>query len=260
MTSRERVRQILEFKIPDRIAIWDSLPDKTLKRWNKKETDFDFDIGKNKFRVFSSSCPFGMAADELTLQKLLEDIAKDPKGISSILKNNTDRIKKEFSRLKDEGTEFDGVWLLGDLAYNKGPLFSPEFYKKEIFPLHKELCSFFENFKLQTIYHSDGNIKGYIHTFIKAGFRALHPLQSGCGLDIEKLKKEYGKDIVFFGNIAISAFEAGRNNIEQEVKKKIDTAKQGGGYIYSADGPIPESVKLEDYQFALELIKKTGRY
>ncbi len=261
MNSKEIVRETLEFKIPDRIAVWDDLPEKTLKCWQKERQDFDFDITfekeeRNKFLVFRSSGPFGMAAEKKGLQKVLEDIARDPKQIESILKRNTDRIIENFENSKNNGFEFDGAWLWSDLAYKKGPLFSIDFYKKALFPLHRELCKFFDSLKLPVIYHSDGNIKEFIPFFIDAGFRSIHPLQVNCGCDVTELKKQYGKYIVFFGNISLKAFEDGRKEIESEITKKIEQLKENGGYIYSADGPISEAVSLETYTFALNLIKK----
>ena len=34
----------------------------------------------------------------------------------------------------------------------------------------------------------------------------------------------------------------------------------GGGYIYHSDHSVPNNVSLESYQYALELVRRYGRY
>jgi uroporphyrinogen decarboxylase len=66
--------------------------------------------------------------------------------------------------------------------------------------------------------------------------------------------------LVFLGNIDVRKLSGSRPEIEQEIAPKITAAKEGGGYIYHSDHSVPNSVSLENYRFALALVKQYGAY
>ncbi len=50
------------------------------------------------------------------------------------------------------------------------------------------------------MYHSDGAIFELIPEFIDMGIDILNPVQfTASGMDLSRLKKEFGKDMVFWG-------------------------------------------------------------
>ena len=46
--------------------------------------------------------------------------------------------------------------------------------------------------------------------------------------------------------------------IEEEIKRKITVAKEGGGYIYHSDHSVPKNVSFKQYKRVIELVKKYG--
>jgi uroporphyrinogen decarboxylase len=122
------------------------------------------------------------------------------------------------------------------------------------------VCYFFASWGIPTILHSDGNISRIIPLLIKAGFRALHPVQYSAGLDIRDLKREYKRDVVFFGNFDIGILAYPREILETFLIERLDACKGDGGYIFGFDGPLGPDAKFEDYQFVLETVKAHGRY
>jgi len=48
--------------------------------------------------------------------------------------------------------------------------------------------------------------------------------------------------------------------IEEEIKRKITVAKEGGGYIYHSDHSVPKNVSFKQYRRVIELAKKYGNY
>lgn len=295
MTSKERILATLRFELPDRIGVYDRLSDETIAKWREEgipseseyQDYFEYDIWafdlnptdsfqtqklqgaqkeryqkakeKNRFLTFSTSEPFQRATEKKGLQEFLTDMAARTREVSLLLGQNTTSILKDFEQIRQGGLEFDGVWLWGDLAYKDGPFFSPSTYRRQIYPLHKELCSYFNSLDLPVIFHSDGDLRPLIPDMIKAGIRALHPLESYC-MDIRNLKREFGKDLVLFGNISILALEKDKNEIESHIKEKLEIFLKEGGYIYSADGPIPPTVSLENYKFVLKVVREYGEY
>ena len=51
-----------------------------------------------------------------------------------------------------------------------------------------------------------------------------------------------------------------RDDVEEEVVSKIQAAMAVGGYIFGVDHSVPNDVPLENFRFAIELVKRYGRY
>ena len=287
MTSKERINRILNFQTPDRVGIKDLFWDETRDSWQKAldadlDDYFDYDIralgieesvddsgrlkkffsdkNKDRFLAMSFSEPFQRYVARYGLEPALENIAKEPKSVFKEFKEDLDNILSRAIDILDRGYEFDGLWLFGDLAHAQGTFFSPEFYKKYLFCFHKEICYFFASYGIPTILHSDGNIAGIIPLLIEAGFKALHPVQYSAGLDIGKLKREYKKEMAFFGNFDIDMMNFPREKLKTMLLRRLDICKEGGGYIFGLDSPLGPRTNLEDYKFILDMVKKHGRY
>ena len=268
MTPAERIKRTLEFKIPDRVGIYDNttgdFPEFDLVLFDLYRIDrkgYKKAKDKKLFVTLSLSDPFQRATEESGLENLLLLLAEKPEKATADFAKSIKSIIKRCLALFDKGFKFDGVWVWSDLAYKNGTYFSAETYKKILYPHHKRLFAFFEKQGLPVIFHCDGNCNAFIPLLLEAGVRALNPLEINCGFsDAESLKKEYGRKLVLFGNMPTAVLEKGREDIEAVFKKRLRILKSGGGFIYHCDNPIPETVSLENYQFALDIVKEYGVY
>ena len=287
MTSKERITRILSSETPDRVGIKDLFWDQTRAAWERQlggrglDAYFDFDIAafnidndptdsrlkeffsndnKDRFLVLSFSDPFQRYCEKAGPLKALEDIGNDPGGVEAAFKEDLDQILSRAIGILDKGYQFDGVWLFGDLAHDKGLFFSPEFYSKHLFGFHKEICYFFASYGIPTILHSDGNIRRLIPQLIMAGFRALHPVAYSAGLDIKELKREYKSAVAFFGNFDMDIFRIPREALTELIPAHLEVCKEGGGYIFGLDSPLSPNTNIDDYKFILDLVKEHGRY
>jgi len=51
-----------------------------------------------------------------------------------------------------------------------------------------------------------------------------------------------------------------KEEIEREVRSKVLTAKEGGGYIFHSDHSIPPTVSWKNYQYAVKIANEYGKY
>ena len=80
-------------------------------------------------------------------------------------------------------------------------------------------------------------------------------------MDVVALKREWGSRLAFMGNIDARLFQANdRAGLEQEIRAKIPIAMARGGYVYHTDHSVPPGTHLDTYRFALELVRRYGRY
>jgi len=179
---------------------------------------------------------------------------EEPEVLAEVFIHYTDMMISLAQQALDQGVDFDGAWFYGDVGYRNGLLFSPKCYDELLFPAHKKLCQFFNDHGKPVILHSCGQIKSLIPRFIEAGFSAIQPLEAKCEQDIRDLRKTYGRQITFFGNMDVRALSGSKDDIRKEVMSKLEACAQEGSYIFHSDHSIPPTVSLENYRFALELL------
>jgi hypothetical protein len=154
----------------------------------------------------------------------------------------------------------DGMVIWGDVAYRKGMLFSPAFWRKVFKPGVKAMVDLCHSHGLPVIYHGCGNVSRIFGDFIEVGVDAYNPLEAKAGLDVVELRRQYGHRIGFCGNMDVLAWaEAEFDSIERIVMRKLNAAK-GGGYIFQSDHSVPSNVSAERYEFVLKLVRRHGRY
>jgi len=155
----------------------------------------------------------------------------------------------------------DGLFLFDDMGFVDGPFFRPETYERYLLPAHRAICLPFKKKGLPRILHTDGNVEALIPGIMKAGFTVLQPLEAKAGMDVVKLKEQYGDRLAFMGNIDARILSTNDpEKILAEVRRKVEAAAPGGGYVLGSDHSVPPSVSLETFKFFSSLPSKIGRY
>ncbi len=164
------------------------------------------------------------------------------------------------AQIKAADGMLDGMVIWGDVAYVNGMLFSPEFWRQHFKPGVKAIIDYCHSKNLPVIYHGCGNASAIYRDFIEMGLDAYNPLEAKSGLNVVELRKQYGHDMGFCGNIdALNWGTAPLDQLKQEVLTKMNAAK-GGGYIVQSDHSVPSNVSAERYEFVVDLVRKYGNY
>ncbi len=215
---------------------------------------------EGRFVCYGAHAAFHPTWTRIGMENELMLMLEQPAWIHDMMATHAQLVIDLFEGMRALGLEFDGARLADDLGYQSAPLISPRLYRELVLPHHKRMCDHFAEAGIKTMLHSDGNIAPLIPGFIDAGFAGLHPLEAKAGLDVRELKAQFGDRLVFYGNIDARALAGTREEIEAEIVSKITVAKEGGGYIYHSDHSVPNNVSLENYRFALDLVRRVGRY
>ncbi len=164
------------------------------------------------------------------------------------------------------GGYINAVQFSDDLGTQNGLLLSKALYREMIKPYHKRIYQFVKSHspQVKVLLHSCGAIFEIIPDLIDAGVDAINPVQiSANGMEPEKLKKEYGKDIIFWGGGANMQFTVNNGTIgeiEQEVQRLMEIFMPGGGFIFSQVHNIQENVPPEKITAIFETAKKYRSY
>lgn len=100
----------------------------------------------------------------------------------------------------------------------------------------------------EDILHSYGVIRDIIPEILDWGVDILNPLQPlAAGMDLDRIKREFGERVVFHGGIDIQRAMCGfREDVEREVEARIDQLG-GSGYILAPCNHLMIDVPVENF-------------
>jgi uroporphyrinogen decarboxylase len=103
-----------------------------------------------------------------------------------------------------------------------------------------------------------------IPDFIDMGIDAINPVQvSAAGMDTKELKRQFGRDICFWGAACDSqgVLPFGTPaEVADEVKRRIDDLAPGGGYVLSSVHNIQTGVPPENIVAMFRTAREYGVY
>jgi uroporphyrinogen decarboxylase len=145
----------------------------------------------------------------------------------------------------------DVVVEADDLAGQHAMLLSPRTYRKLIKPRHERLFSFIKaQAPVKIFFHSCGAVRPIIPDLIDAGIDILNPVQiSAAGMDLRELKREFGRDLVFWGGGVDTQHVLGSgtpDEVREDVRRNIEALAPGGGFVFAAVHDIQANVPPEN--------------
>ena len=137
------------------------------------------------------------------------------------------------------GDLVDIVVLSGDLGAQNKPMVSPRAFKSVLKPrLAALVAAVRQSTRAKIYFHSCGSVHAFIPDLIEIGIDILNPVQvDATDMEPERLKREFGKDIVFWGGgCPTGVLEYGSpQDVRAETERCIAALAPGGGYVF---GPI----------------------
>jgi uroporphyrinogen decarboxylase len=164
------------------------------------------------------------------------------------------------AQIEAAGGLLDGMVIWGDVAYRKDLFFSPDYWRRNFKPVVQALVDVCHDHDLPVIYHGCGNVRRIFGDFVEIGIDAYNPLEAKAGLDVIELRRAYGHQIAFCGNMDVIEWaRAAPEELKGIVLRKLNAAK-GGGYIFQSDHSVPSNVSGENYDAVVRLVRERGRY
>jgi len=172
-------------------------------------------------------------------ETFLVDLLDNQKFAAALMERLLEANIRRFERYAETvAPHVHVVMLEEDLGMQDRPLVTPELYRKMIKPYQKELFGFVKSrCDAYLFLHSDGAVAPLIPDFIEMGVDILNPVQvSAAGMDAGTLKREFGRDICFWGGGCDSqrVLPFGTpEEVASEVNRRIDELAPGGGFVFS---------------------------
>ncbi|HEX9028190.1 MAG TPA: uroporphyrinogen decarboxylase family protein [Anaerolineales bacterium] len=194
------------------------------------------------------------------IDNFLMDLVTCPDEVERVLDALMEKHLETLDKVcQAVGDVADIVRFGDDLGTDRGPFMSPATYRRLFKPRHKILCDYVKSHsQMHTFLHSCGSIYKLMPDLIEAGYEVINPVQiTARDMEPEKLKKEFGKEITFWGggcdtrHILTRATPA---EVKAHVRHNIEVLAPGGGFVFNTVHNIMPDVPAENLLAMFEAV------
>jgi uroporphyrinogen decarboxylase len=200
-------------------------------------------------------------------ERFFTGLVLDPRRAEWLLDKLLELKVKFYRNVLDRmGEWIDVVCEMDDFGHQQSLWVSAAMFRRLIKPRYAELFSFIKKrYGKKILLHSDGAIYPLIPDIIEMGVEILNPVQVGAqGMgDTRKLKKEFGDALSFWGggvDIQRILPFATPQEVEGEVKRRIEDLAPGGGFVFAATQAIQPETPPENIVAMWNALQKYGVY
>ncbi|NLE25859.1 MAG: hypothetical protein GX625_11070, partial [Clostridiaceae bacterium] len=133
------------------------------------------------------------------------------------------------------------------------------------FPFSLHFCFPITQTDMKIFLHSCGSVKQFIPDLIEVGIDILNPVQTNSrDMDPESLKKEFGRDIIFWGGGVDTASVINHGTPEEvrrDVLRRCEIFSKDGGFVFAPIHNILSEVSPENIVAVYNAVREfNGNY
>ncbi len=192
-------------------------------------------------------------------ETMLIAMIEEPEWVEDMFDTYLDRSIQHFNMIWDAGYRFDSIFWYDDMGYKNTPFFSNEMYRSLLQKYHKKAVAWAHDHGIYARLHSCGDIMPLLPDIMDTGIDALNPIEIKAGMDVFKIKQDYGDRLVLHGGINAVLWDD-KEAIVEAIRQAVPVLKENGGYIFASDHSIPNSVSLENMRSIINTVKEVGKY
>ncbi len=182
------------------------------------------------------------------IDNFLMDTYADEENVEALVEQLMIRHLATLEKVCESVGDIVDILRFGDdLGMDTGMFMSREKYQTLFKPYHTKLNEYVHTHsKMKTFLHSCGSLYPIIPDLIEAGYDVLNPVQTTAyQMDPEVLKREFGKDITFWGggcNTRTVLNRATPKEVYEYTRRMIDIFNHDGGFVFNQEHNIMPDV------------------
>ncbi len=177
-------------------------------------------------------------------------------------------IKMAYAEVMLEAAgEYCQVFYGGDdVGHQTCPAIRPEMFRELLLPRYKRYHEFIKIKAphIKIFFHTCGAVYPLLPLLIEAGIDILNPVQvNAAGMDdTARLKREFGRDLVFWGGIDTQHVmpHGTPEEVRAEVQRRLNDLAAGGGYVLNTVHNIQADVPGRNVLAMVEALHDFGAY
>lgn len=186
------------------------------------------------------------------MDNFLMDTYAEPENVEALVEQLMMRHLATLEKVCESVGDVVDILRFGDdLGMDTGMFMSREKYRDLFKPHHTKLNEYVhKHSNMKTFLHSCGSIYPIMGDLIDAGYDVINPVQTTAyQMDPVTLKREFGKDITFWGGGCNTRTILNRSKPEEVYeysRRMIDIFAQDGGFVFNQEHNIMPDVPPEN--------------
>jgi uroporphyrinogen decarboxylase len=186
------------------------------------------------------------------MDNFLMDIYSDEENVQALVEQLMERHLASLEKVCAAVGDIVDILRFGDdLGMTTDMFMSREKYQTLFKPYHTKLNEYVHTHSnMKTLLHSCGSLYPIIPDLIEAGYDVLNPVQTSArGMDPATLKREFGKDITFWGGGCDTKSVLNRgtpNEVFDHCRRMIEIFNKDGGFVFNQEHNILPDVPPEN--------------
>lgn len=175
--------------------------------------------------------------------------------------------EREFDRVLEGFTEISiaeaTAWAATDLpahithddiVWTTGPVFSPAWYRRYVFPRYERIWRPLREKGVPVIFCADGDFSMFADDIARAGadgfiFEPVVPL--------DMMVERYGRTKVLMGNADCRVLmSGGRADVEREVRRCLDLGRRAPGYFLLMSNHLPNGLDPDNIRWYFDAVER----
>jgi uroporphyrinogen decarboxylase len=195
----------------------------------------------------------------------LMDLVESPRKAEALLDRLTETHLENLEKFLDAVEGYVQIIQMGDdLGTQLAPQISPQMYRRFFKPRQKRI---YEKVRrrsgIHLFLHSCGAIAPLLPDLIEIGVEIINPVQTSArGMEPERLKREFGKDLTFWGGGCDTQRvlpHGTEREIDEHVRRRFEILAPGGGFVFTQVHNIMPNVPPRNIVAMIEAAKTFRR-
>lgn len=192
---------------------------------------------------------FCQVCDMIGMEDAMVMMSVNRAGFEAVVDRIFEHVHEYVRRMLDAcGDDLHILCLGDDFATQMGLMISPDQWRRYLKPRFAEVFALGKDRGKPVWFHSCGNVLDVLPDLIEIGVDVWETVQlHTLPLTPSELKREFGRDITFFGGVNTQRLPfVGPDDVREEVIRCIEVLGDGGGYMCGPDHHIKPDVSAEN--------------
>jgi len=193
------------------------------------------------------------------MERSLIEMVERPEFVDRVLRSSMARAEVERAHWVNRG--IDGTMDGTDWSFRSGTFISPKMWQRFCYPALKANVKATHEAGLLFVQHACGNNWSILESFMEAGVNCYQSIQATAEMDLAKVREATRGRMAIWGGVMVENLVSGTpDDIRQDVRKAMEIAKPGGGFILGASHSIAVGTVYDNYMAMLDEFDRLRDY
>ncbi|MCC7493086.1 MAG: hypothetical protein IT204_12080 [Fimbriimonadaceae bacterium] len=207
---------------------------------------------------------YGLAGLELFSYALADDPETVSAYLAAVAERHIQRVHAVAAAVTPELYQrLAPIAFVGDdVAHTQGPMFGQAVFERDFYPHLRRIVEAYHQHGIFVMFHSDGNLWPILDRLVDTGIDGLNPIEVNAGMDLARLKQQYGPRLTFCGGVDIHRLVryGSLTEVIEGVRSAMREAGADGGYLCGSSTELDHELPAQNVVALLETIRQEGGY